>query len=72
MKHFQLRQLLALQLAETSEALGADPGDHRKLKSMRALQIFDSEEACIRQSPRTGKRQSSTLPCLGSTPVLRE
>src|SRR4029453_14176377 len=67
-----IRHFLALQFVEKGEALGADPRNHCKLETVRALQILDIEEACVGQSPGTSERQTSALPCLGSAPVLVE
>jgi hypothetical protein len=66
------RYLLALQFVEKDEALGADPRNHCKFKTVCALQILDSEDAGISQSSGTCERQSSALPCFGSAPVLLE
>ena len=44
-EHRNVRHLLALQLVEKGQAFGADPQNHRKFKTVCALQILDSEEA---------------------------
>ena len=59
-----IRHFLALQFVEKREALGADPRNHCKFKTGYALQVLDSEEAGVRQSPGASERQPSALPAL--------
>ena len=78
----EVRTRLALESKATSgtfspfssyrmaRTLGANPGNHRKFKGMRALKILDGEDACARQSPGACERQSSALPRLRCQPVL--
>ena len=69
-EQLNVRHLLALQFVEKGQAFGADPWNHRKFKTVCALQIIDSEDAGVTQGAGTSERQTSALPSFGRQPVL--